>query len=119
MKKWLLLIAALPACARPPPQGDVAPGPAAPATPERDVRERIAGVAGVDPCRWLEDARSEEVKAWMKAQDAYARARVQELPGREPFAARLRELLYLDTLSAPLHRGQRYFYTRRQATREK
>src|SRR5262245_15508109 len=120
MKKWLFLIAALAACARPPsPQGDAAPGPTAPATPERYVRERIHGVDVVDAYRWLEDARSEEVKAWMKTQDAYARARLQELPGREPFAARLRELLYLDTLSAPLHRGKRFFYTRRQATREK
>src|SRR5262245_32918625 len=120
MKKWLLLLAVAACAGEPSPQGAPAPAPtAAPSTPRREVRERIHGIEVVDAYRWLEDAVSDEVKAWMKAQDAYARAHLEELPGREAFAGRLRELLYLDTRSAPIHRGQRFFYTRRQATREK
>src|SRR5205814_1192714 len=34
-------------------------------------------------------------------------------------AARQRELFYIDSLSAPLHRGTRYFYSRRHANKEK
>src|SRR5262245_51512818 len=98
MKKWVLLLAVAACAGEPSPQGAPARASTEPSTPRREVRERIHGVEVVDPYRWLEDAGSDEVKAWMKAQDAYARARLQELPGREPFAARLRELLYLDTL---------------------
>ena len=72
-----------------------------------------------DPYRWLEDAKSPEVTSWMGAQDALARARLNAMPGRDAIADRLRQLLYYDALEAPIHRGTRYFYTRRLASKEK
>ncbi|MGZ6989407.1 MAG: hypothetical protein ACXVH0_10650, partial [Thermoanaerobaculia bacterium] len=40
-----------------------------------DVTDVLHGVSVKDPYRWLEDAKSPEVQAWMKAQDDLARQR--------------------------------------------
>src|SRR5262249_5785843 len=58
-------------------------------------------------------------RQWMAAQDHFARERLAALPGRDALAKRLRDLLYVDAISAPLHRGHRYFYSPRHADREK
>ena len=88
--------------------------PAAPPAARRDaVVEVIHGVEIADPYRWLEDARDPEVEAWMRAQDEHARARLTGLPRRDAIAGRLAELLDIDAVSAPYHRGGNYFYTRR------
>jgi prolyl oligopeptidase len=84
-----------------------------------DVTDVLHGVPVTDPYRWLEDAKSPEVQAWMKAQDDLTRQRLASLPGRDALAARLKELLYVDSLDAPIHRGTRYFFARRHANREK
>jgi prolyl oligopeptidase len=90
-----------------------------PATRATDARDTLFGVTVQDPYRWLEDAKSPEVREWMAAQDKLARDYLAALPGREALVNRLRELYYLDSISAPIHRGSRYFYTRRHADREK
>ncbi len=90
-----------------------------PATRAEDVKDVIHGVEVRDPYRWLEDVKSEEVKGWMKAQDDLTRAHLAGLPGRDRLVARLKELYYVDTLSAPSRRGERYFYQRRHADKEK
>ena len=88
-------------------------------TPRVEVKDLIHGVEVEDPYRWLEDAKSDEVQAWMKAQDETCRAELKALPERDAIAARLKQLYYIDTLSAPVHRGKRYFYVRRHADKEK
>jgi prolyl oligopeptidase len=90
-----------------------------PPTRTVDVKETRFGVEVRDPYRWLEDPRDPAVQAWMEAQDAAARTSLAALPGRDHLLRRFRELYYLDALSAPVHRGGRYFYTRRHADREK
>src|SRR5262249_21217228 len=72
-----------------------------------------------DPYRWLEDPTSPEVVDWMKAEDALARQELGKLPERAAIAGRLRELLYVDEIDAPVRRADRYFYRRRRADREK
>lgn len=84
-----------------------------------DTVETVHGVAVRDPYRWLEDGQSPEVREWMDAQDRYARERLERLPGREALAKRLKELFYVDTVGAPVHRGNRYFYAHRHADQEK
>ncbi len=84
-----------------------------------DVTDVLHGVPVTDPYRWLEDEKSPEVLAWMKAQDDLARQRLALLPGRDAIASRLKELLYIDSVSAPQHRGSRYFFTRRHSNKEK
>ncbi len=93
--------------------------PAYPPTRRTQASDVIHGVTVLDPYRWLEDEKSPEVKAWMKAQDDFARQTLSALPERAAIAARLRELLYVDSLGAPVHRGSRYFLTRRHADQEK
>jgi prolyl oligopeptidase len=90
-----------------------------PATRKGGGAEVLHGVAVPDPYRWLEDEKSPEVKAWMAAQDQLARAELAKLPGRDAIAARLRELFYVDALGVPHHYGNRYFYSRRHADKEK
>jgi len=84
-----------------------------------EVRDVLHGVTIEDPYRWLEDAKSPEVQAWMKAQAGFTRARLDALPERPALVARLKELLYLDQLGAPQHRGSRYFFGRLHADKEK
>jgi prolyl oligopeptidase len=90
-----------------------------PSTRVSNARDVLFGTAVEDPYRWLEDVKAREVQEWMASQDRYARERLASLPGRERLVERLRELFYVDTLSAPVHRGDRYFFTRRRADQEK
>src|SRR5712691_5485 len=90
-----------------------------PATRRADTAETLHGVRVADSYRWLEEEKSPEVQAWMKAQDDFARDHLRRIPGRDAFAARLAQVLYVDSVTTPLHRGGRYFYLRRFATKEK
>jgi prolyl oligopeptidase len=98
---------------------ETAPGTAYPPSRKVDVTDVLHGVPVPDPYRWLEDERSPEVQAWMKAQDELTRQRLASLPGRDAIASRLKELYYVDLVSAPRHRGSRYFFTRRHSNEEK
>lgn len=95
------------------------PQPPPPATRREAIVETLHGVEVADPYRWLEDGAAPAVQAWMKAQNAYARAHLDALPGRETLEARLAELAYVESVSTPARRGGRYFYSRRHADKEK
>ena len=99
-------------------------------TPETPVRERypqarrddvvdeIHGVPVPDPYRWLEQADSDETRAWAAAQaDLYVSER-DTWPGRETYRDRLLELLGAGMVSAPVWRGDRQFFMRRSADQE-
>ena len=90
-----------------------------PPTRTEAVVDTLHGVRVADPFRWLEDERSAEVQAWMKAQDAFTRDWLGALPGREALRQRFRELFYVESRSAPAVRGERYFYLRTHKDREK
>jgi len=90
-----------------------------PTTRTTPLTEQLHGRVIADPYRWLEDEAAPEVQAWMTAQDRYARDQLASSPGREPLAARLKQLMYYDAVSAPAHRNGRYFYTRKHADQEK
>ena len=101
------------------PHADPVPRLAYPATKRDPITDTIQGTSVPDPYRWLEDAKSTEVAEWMKQEDDLARRELHQLPEREAIAARLKELFYVDSLSAPRHMGGRYFYRRRLASKEK
>ena len=106
----------------PPPTVTAPPAPQKPALPRtrtEAIADTLFGAAVADPYRWLEDAKSSEVQAWMSAQDEYARSQLASLPGREALTARLKALYYVDSISPPLHRGDRFFYGRTHADKEK
>src|SRR4029077_15331420 len=77
------------------------------------------GTSVKDPYRWLEDPTRPEVAAWTASQDNFARANLAKLSGRRAIAERLAAVMYYDAVSAPIHRGSRYFYTRKHHDREK
>ncbi len=79
----------------------------------------MQGVRIADPYRWLEDGKSDEVHAWVDAEDAFARAYLSKLPGRDAMAARFKELFYVERVGTPQHYGDRWFFARRDAGREK
>ncbi|WP_437957118.1 prolyl oligopeptidase family serine peptidase [Sorangium sp. So ce119] len=109
----------------PPGAASAAPAPAPPDRPAYPptravpVKYTLHGVEITDPYRWLEDGDSPEVKEWMKSQDAFTRAELSRLPERDAIASRLKQLFYIDAVSAPRHRRGRYFLSRRHATKEK
>jgi prolyl oligopeptidase len=93
------------------------------ATRKDDLVEVLHGVAVEDPYRWLEDGASPEVRAWDEAQTAATRAWLSRIPGREALRARVRELLSIGYVGAPVARttaegGRRYFHMRREGGQE-
>src|SRR6185312_13347276 len=90
-----------------------------PQTRTDDIVETLHGKTIRDPYRWLEDEKSPEVQAWMQHEDDFARAELAKLPGRAELAARMKQLLYFDAIGAPIHRGDRFFYSRKHADKEK
>jgi prolyl oligopeptidase len=83
-----------------------------------DIAEHIHSRLVRDPYRWLEDADSEETRSWLAAQDALLAGYLEGLGDREGLAARITELLGAGSVGAPVWRGDRQFYTRREAGQE-
>ncbi len=90
-----------------------------PATRAEQIVDTVHGAQVADPYRWLEDEKAPEVQAWMKAQDAFAREQLAAFPGREALATRFKELFYTDSISTPLRRSGRVFYSRTHKDKEK
>jgi len=81
------------------------------------VVDTLFGMPVPDPYHWLEALDAPEVQAWFGAQAAYARSRLDALPGH---AAILERLRLLDAaappeVSLPREAGGRWFYTMRRA----
>ncbi|TGY89931.1 S9 family peptidase [Marinicauda algicola] len=90
--------------------------PETPTVDVADIYESAAEgeVAVADPYRWLEaDVRqSEEVRAWVEAQNAVTFSYLDTLPGREAISERLTELYDYERFSLPEKEGGRYFFSR-------
>jgi prolyl oligopeptidase len=85
-----------------------------PETPERPVADEYHGVEVVDPYRWLEDAGDAAVRAWAEAQTALTRSVLDKDPGRPKLVETLKALHDYQTTGAPVVRGRRYFFSRRE-----
>ncbi|WP_223764552.1 prolyl oligopeptidase family protein [Corallococcus sp. AS-1-6] len=90
-----------------------------PATRSDAVVDTLHGEQVADPYRWLEDEKAPEVQAWMKAQDGFTRDALAKMPGRDALAKRFTELFYVDSVSAPFRRGNRFFFMRTHKDKEK
>ncbi len=82
------------------------------------LTETIHGHEVSDPYRWLEDADSDEARAWLAAQDELFASQAAAWPGRDTFATRIRELLGAGYVSPPFWRADRQFFMRRTAEQE-
>ena len=83
-----------------------------------DVVEDLFGHRVADPYRWLEDADTAETRQWLAAEEELWAAYRADLPGRDAFAARVRELLQVGYVGLPAWRGTSRFYTRRDPGQE-
>ena len=93
--------------------------PPYPPSPTQDVADTIHGELVRDPFRWLEQVDSPQTQTWLKAQDAYGRRALAQLPMRPAFRERLEQLSYVDGMSPISRAGSRYFFTRRHRDKEK
>jgi prolyl oligopeptidase len=86
---------------------------APPKAPVHEVTDTYFGQKIVDPYRWMEDAKSPETAAWMKAQADYSRAYLDRLPMRAELLKRLEELSETGVRVSGVQRaGGLYFYYR-------
>ncbi|GAA3103388.1 prolyl oligopeptidase family serine peptidase [Pseudonocardia yunnanensis] len=83
-----------------------------------DLVEDLHGYRVADPYRWLEDPEDPRTRTWSAAQDGLTRQHLDALPGRDGLAATLTDLLSAGSVSAPLWRAGRSFFTRREPGQE-
>jgi prolyl oligopeptidase len=83
--------------------------PSYPSARRGTVVDLLHGVRVADPYRWLEDPQSEETRAWVEAENALTRSRLDG-PTRERLAARLTALYDYPRATMPFRRGDRYFF---------
>ncbi|MBL9128133.1 MAG: hypothetical protein JNL97_10820, partial [Verrucomicrobiales bacterium] len=78
----------------------------------RPVTNHLFGVEVVDPYRWMEDWKSAEFRAWLKAENDFARATLDAIPVRKKLLDELRRLdASLDLFPSALNPvGRRFFY---------
>src|SRR5947207_6113879 len=89
--------------------------PPPPATEAKPVTETLHGVAITDPYRWLEDQQSPETRSWIERENAYTDKVLGDLADKAKFAKRIEELQKTDSISLPVVRAGRYFFTKRAA----
>ncbi|HEY1859776.1 MAG TPA: prolyl oligopeptidase family serine peptidase [Gemmataceae bacterium] len=79
-----------------------------------DQADDYHGTKVLDPYRWLEDdvRKSEEVKAWVEAENKLSSAYLKAIPERDPIQKKLTELWNYERYSAPFKVGGRYFYNK-------
>jgi prolyl oligopeptidase len=78
----------------------------------------LSGHQVADPYRWLEDGDAAETRDWLAGQEELWARHRQRLPGREAFAARVKDLLQVGYVSPPAWRGARRFFLRRDPGQE-
>jgi prolyl oligopeptidase len=89
-----------------------------PLSPAEPVTEILHGVPITDPYRWLEDQNSPRTRGWIEQQTQYARAYLDNIPGRERIRQRIRDFLAIETYDS-LHKvGNRYFFRKRLPDQE-
>ncbi len=89
-----------------------------PETRQDNVKDVLHGVEIVDPYRWLEDQQAPETREWIDRQNEYTHSLLDKIPGRDKLRQRLEELMRVETISVPIERNGRYFFTRRAADQD-
>jgi prolyl oligopeptidase len=94
-----------------------------PSTRVLPVADTLHGTTITDNYRWLEGDNSDpaeqgkvtpEVASWTDSQNSYTRSVLDNLPGRRTLEDRLKPLMEIGAVSAPIVRANRYFYTKRE-----
>jgi prolyl oligopeptidase len=83
-----------------------------PNTRKSDQLDDYHGVKVADPYRWLEDDHSAETAAWVTAENEVTFAYLKKIPYRAQVKKRLEELFNYPKYTAPIRRGDFYFYSK-------
>ena len=82
-----------------------------PQTRKDSVVDTYFGTEIADPYRWLEDDRSEETGAWVKAQNEVTFSYLDQIPYRDSLRQRLEQLWNYEKVGSPFKEGEyTYFY---------
>jgi prolyl oligopeptidase len=81
-----------------------------PQTKKVDTVDTYFGTEIKDPYRWLEDDRSEETAAWVKAQNEVTFGYLEKIPFRGDIKKRLEDLWNYEKIGAPFVEGDYTFY---------
>lgn len=81
-----------------------------PETRKADNTDNYFGTAVPDPYRWLEDDRSAETAAWVKAQNEVTFGYLEQIPFREAIKTRMEQLWNYERVSAPFKEGDYTYY---------
>jgi prolyl oligopeptidase len=82
-----------------------------PETKKVDTVDTYFGEQIADPYRWLEDDRSTETEAWVKAQNEVTFGYLDKIPFRKQLKERMEKLWNYEKISAPFKEGNyTYFY---------
>jgi prolyl oligopeptidase len=115
LKTVLFALCLVPSCSREQATSRASVPP--PGTRASPVTETLHGTKVADNFRWLE-ADTAEVAAWTDAQNTYTRGVLDGLPGRRALEDRLKPLVQIGAVTAPMVRGNRYFFARRIASQD-
>ena len=83
-----------------------------PATKTVDQVDDYFGTKVADPYRWLEDDRSSETEAWVKAENAVTFGYLDQIPFRAALKQRLLDIYNYPRFSAPFRVGGYYFFSK-------
>jgi prolyl oligopeptidase len=81
--------------------------------PETKKSEQVDSYFDVkisDPYRWLEDDRSTETEAWVKAQNVVTYGYLEQIPYRNKLKTRMEQLWNYEKISAPFKEGDFTYY---------
>ncbi|WP_405568307.1 prolyl oligopeptidase family protein [Polaribacter sp. Asnod6-C07] len=83
-----------------------------PKTAKKPVVDTLFGTAVTDNYRWLEDDKSEQTKAWVKAQNAVTFNYLSKIPYRTQLKSRLSELLNYERIGTPYTEGDYTYFSK-------
>ena len=83
-----------------------------PQTKEQVVEDDYFGAKVADPYRWLEDDRSPETEAWVKAQSQFTTDYLNAIPYRKTIKEQLEKLWNYEKSDAPFVEGDYTYYYR-------
>lgn len=81
-----------------------------PETKKIDLTDTYFGEKINDPYRWLEDDRSAETEAWVKAQNVVTYGYLEQIPYRNQLKTRMEQLWNYEKISAPFKEGDFTYY---------
>jgi prolyl oligopeptidase len=83
-----------------------------PKTTKKPVIEEHFGTKVTDNYRWLEDDRSKETEAWVKAENKLTFDYLSKIPYQEAFTKRLTELWNYEKVGAPYKEGSYIYFSK-------